>query len=85
MWLGASDGALKIFTTHDADDTVARGDITPLLVCDLWEHAYYLDYQNDRPGFLKAWFEALPNWALADGQFAASTGEGKAWSHPKPH
>ncbi len=85
VWLGAKDGSLTVFTTHDADDTVACGNVTPLLVCDLWEHAYYLDYQNDRAAFLKAWFEALPNWSLADRQFAASKGEGQAWKHPLPH
>lgn len=85
VWLTAKDGTLKVISTHDADDTVARGDLIPLFVCDVWEHAYYLDYQNDRGGFLKAWFDALPNWALADAQFAASRGDGKPWSHPQPH
>jgi len=54
----------------------------PLLVCDLWEHAYYLDYQNDRLKFLKTWFDALPNWAFAGQQFAAAMTGGRPWRHP---
>jgi Fe-Mn family superoxide dismutase len=83
VWLAADGGGgLKVRSTHDADDTVAHGELTPLLVCDLWEHAYYLDYQNDRKGYLEAWFDSLPNWAFAAEQFAAAKGEGKAWRHP---
>jgi Fe-Mn family superoxide dismutase len=85
-WLIADrDGKLQVRTTHDADDTVAQGDgLTPLIVCDLWEHAYYLDYQNDRKGFLGAWFDALPNWSLAGRQLAAARGRGQAWRYPAP-
>jgi len=58
--------------------------VTPLIVCDLWEHAYYLDHQNDRKGFLEAWFDALANWSFAAEQFAAARGQGEAWRHPAP-
>jgi Fe-Mn family superoxide dismutase len=70
--------------THDADDTVAHPELTPLIVCDLWEHAYYLDHQNDRKGFLEAWFDRLPHWEFAAYQLAAAKGHGKPWTHPAP-
>lgn len=82
VWLAADGEALKVIATHDADDTLSTGGLTPLLVCDLWEHAYYLDYQNDREGFLKAWFDRLPNWAFAERQFLAGQGQGELWSYP---
>jgi Fe-Mn family superoxide dismutase len=82
VWL-ASDrsGALSIVQTHDGENLMTK-DLTPLLVCDLWEHAYYVDYRNDRAAFLKAWFDALPNWAFAAEQLAAAKGQGAAWKHP---
>jgi Fe-Mn family superoxide dismutase len=84
VWLVAErTGALNVLSTHDADDTVTHGEITPLIVCDLWEHAYYLDHQNDRKGFLEAWFDALPHWEFAGNQFAAAKGEGELWRHPQ--
>ena len=82
VWLAADkSGALKIVQTHDGENLMTQ-DLTPLLVCDLWEHAYYVDYKNDRAAFLKAWFDALPNWAFAASQLAAATGQGAAWKHP---
>jgi len=85
VWLTAErGGGLKLRTTHDADDTLTQGETTPLLVCDLWEHAYYLDHQNDRKAFLAAWFDALPNWAFAAAQYAAAQGHGRPWRHPAP-
>jgi Fe-Mn family superoxide dismutase len=85
VWLVADNsGALKVRSTHDADDTVTHAEMTPLVVCDLWEHAYYLDHQNDRKGFLEAWFEALPHWDFAAGQHRAATGRGQPWRHPQP-
>ena len=85
VWLTAGHNAqLRVRSTHDADDTLTHADMTPLLVCDLWEHAYYLDYQNDRKGFLEAWFDALPNWKFAERQFEAAQGRGEPWRHPAP-
>lgn len=84
VWLIAEGGALKVISTHDADDTVPLDGVTPLLVCDLWEHAYYLDHQNDRKGFLEAWFDRLANWSLAARQLAASRGDGDVWAYPAP-
>jgi len=85
VWLTADKaGALKVISTHDAEDTVTHADVTPLLVCDLWEHAYYLDHKNDRKAFLEAWFDALPHWEFAGFQYAAARGQGQAWRHPAP-
>jgi Fe-Mn family superoxide dismutase len=85
VWLVADKGgALAVRSTHDAGDTVIQSDLTPLIVCDLWEHAYYLDHQNDRKGFLEAWFDTLPHWEFAGYQFAAARGRGEAWRHPGP-
>jgi Fe-Mn family superoxide dismutase len=85
VWLTIKHGSgLKLCSTHDADDTLTHAGTTPLLVCDLWEHAYYLDHQNDRKGFLEAWFDALPNWSFAASQYAAAHGRGQPWRHPEP-
>ena len=80
-WITAADGELSVLTTHDAGLPIGEGGPTPILVCDLWEHAYYLDYRNDRAGFLKQWWDKLANWSFAEQQFAAS-GEAEAWRYP---
>jgi len=65
-WLvKAKDGALKIETTSNADTPIAHGG-KPLLVADVWEHAYYLDYQNRRPDHVAAWLDKLVNWSFAE-------------------
>lgn len=85
VWLLADDaGGLSVRSTHDADNTISTGAGTPLIVCDLWEHAYYLDHQNDRKGFLEAWFDRLANWSLAKAQFGAAQGDGATWRYPEP-
>ncbi len=84
VWLAAEGDTLKIIDTHDGEDLLPNKGLTPLIVCDLWEHAYYLDHKNDREAFLKAWFDALANWAFAADQYAAARGTGEAWSYPLP-
>ena len=54
-------------------------ELTPLLVCDVWEHAYYIDYRQDRKSFLEAWFDKVANWEFAAAQFSARAGGTSAW------
>lgn len=60
-WLVEDAGRLKIVKTANADTPIAHG-IKPLLTIDVWEHAYYLDYQNRRAAFVDAWLQHLINW-----------------------
>ncbi|MCE3290990.1 MAG: superoxide dismutase, partial [Caulobacter sp.] len=88
-WLVWKDGALGVVPSHDADTPIAHegganGSGFPLLVCDVWEHAYYLDHQNNRKGFLEAWFDTLANWEFAGRQLAAAQGSGEGYRYPPP-
>jgi Fe-Mn family superoxide dismutase len=60
-WLVADGGQLKIAKTPNAVNPMSQGQ-TALLTCDVWEHAYYLDYQNRRPDFVQAFLDNLVNW-----------------------
>jgi Fe-Mn family superoxide dismutase len=60
-WLVLEGGQLKITKTANADTPIARG-VKPLLTLDVWEHAYYLDYQNRRPDYLAAVIGRLIDW-----------------------
>lgn len=60
-WLILKDGKLEIMKTSNADTPIAHG-LKPILTVDVWEHAYYLDYQNRRADYLAAFFENLINW-----------------------
>ena len=81
-WLVARGAELAVLSTHDAASVVGEAGVTPLLTADVWEHAYYLDYKQDRKGFLEAWFDRLANWPFAEAQYAAATGAGSAWTFP---
>jgi Fe-Mn family superoxide dismutase len=78
-----SAGAVKIIDTHDAATALTEPGVTPLLVSDVWEHAYYIDFKNDRAAFLKGFVEKLANWRFAEKQYAAAKkgGDG-AWRFP---
>ena len=84
VWLLTGPEGLTVRTTHDGDDLVAQAGITPLITCDLWEHAYYVDYRNDRKAFLSAWFDKVADWSFAAHQLAAADGSGEIWRHPAP-
>jgi Fe-Mn family superoxide dismutase len=66
VWLVESGGKLEIVQTKDAANPMTDGK-KPLLTLDVWEHAYYLDHQNNRPGFIQAFLENLVNWDFASG------------------
>jgi Fe-Mn family superoxide dismutase len=60
-WLSVLNGKLSVTNTANADNPMVHG-ATPLLTIDVWEHAYYLDYQNRRGDYVKAFLENLVNW-----------------------
>jgi Fe-Mn family superoxide dismutase len=60
-WLLLNNGKLEVTSLHDADTPVAHG-MTPLLTIDVWEHAYYIDYRNERPRFVENVLENIINW-----------------------
>jgi Fe-Mn family superoxide dismutase len=70
-WLVLDNGRLEVVTTANADTPIADG-ATPLLVCDLWEHAYYLDYQHRRAEFVRAFLDQLVDWHAAEARFEST-------------
>jgi Fe-Mn family superoxide dismutase len=70
-WLVSEGGALKITSTPNAEMPVPPAR-TALLTVDVWEHAYYLDYQNRRPDWVQAYFDKLVNWEFVAGNLAAA-------------
>jgi Fe-Mn family superoxide dismutase len=68
-WLVADNGDLKIVSTPNAEMPASPG-VTPLLVVDVWEHAYYLDYQNLRPVYTQTFFDKLVDWDFAAANWA---------------
>ena len=73
-WLVVEQGKLKIVKTGNADDPISTGQI-PLLTIDVWEHAYYLDYQNRRPDYVNAVLGKLLNWSFAEQNFARNSNQ----------
>ena len=64
-WLIEEKGKLAIITTPNAMTPIAKKGQKPLLTCDVWEHAYYLDYQNERPKFVETFLRQLAHWHFA--------------------
>lgn len=69
-WLVVKDGKLEIRKTPNAETPITEAGVTPLLTMDVWEHAYYLDFQNRRPDYMGAFLEHLVNWEFAAENFA---------------
>jgi Fe-Mn family superoxide dismutase len=69
-WLVWNNGKLEALSTANQDSPLMNG-MTPILGVDVWEHAYYLKYQNKRPDYLKAWWDVV-NWDAVARRFAAA-------------
>ncbi len=84
LWLAwhGERGLILRATENTTPIWLASGRI-PLLVCDLWEHAYYLDWKNDRAGWLEAFITRLANWETASKQYAAATNGTETWQYPR--
>ncbi len=69
VWLVKNtDGKLEILKTANADSPLTT-DKTALLVCDVWEHSYYIDYRNQRPRYLEVFIDNLANWEFAENNY----------------
>ena len=71
-WLVFSNGELEIMTTPNQDSPLSQGK-TPILGIDVWEHAYYLNYQNRRPDYISTFFNVI-NWEQVNEYFKAAGG-----------
>jgi Fe-Mn family superoxide dismutase len=67
-WLVHDGGSLKVISTANQDSPLMNGQ-TPILGVDVWEHAYYVDYRNRRPDYLKAWWNTV-NWNAVAQRFS---------------
>lgn len=63
-------GELEIVNTDDAETPITDSSLTPILTADVWEHAYYVDYRNDRGQYLESFWNVV-NWEFAQSNFAA--------------
>ena len=80
-WLVLDRGALRVTSLHDADTPLAHEGMTPLFTLDVWEHAYYIDYRNERPRFASSVLSQIVNWDFVaqnlDGQGEARANQGE--------
>lgn len=79
VWIVSRNRTLEALSTHDANTPIVDDNTIPLLTCDVWEHAYYIDHRQDRATWLAVWWDKLANWRLAEKQFAAAGGREAPW------
>jgi Fe-Mn family superoxide dismutase len=76
-WLGVKDGKLKVCSTPNQDNPYMKGlvdcECTPILGLDVWEHAYYLKYQNRRPDYIAAFWNVI-DWKAVENRYKAAKG-----------
>jgi Fe-Mn family superoxide dismutase len=72
-WVVVKDSKLNILSTANQDNPLMTGEGTPIIGIDVWEHAYYLNYQNRRPDYIAAW-SSLVNWNEVNRRFSAAMG-----------
>jgi superoxide dismutase, Fe-Mn family len=71
-WLVLENGTLKVTKTANGENPLIHAGQVPLLTMDVWEHAYYLDFQNSRPNFMQNFVDHLINWDFVAQNFAAA-------------
>ena len=79
-WLVLESGKLRVTSLHDADTPLVHG-LTPLFTLDIWEHAYYIDYRNERPKFANAVLANIVNWQFVEENLDGQ-GAGRADQQP---
>jgi Fe-Mn family superoxide dismutase len=81
-WLVLDRGALRITSLHDADTPLVHEGMVPLFTLDVWEHAYYIDYRNERPKFASSVLSNIVNWEFVaenlDGRGAERADQGES-------
>ncbi len=73
-WLVLDRGSLQVTSLHDADTPIVHEGMVPLFTLDVWEHAYYIDYRNERPRFATSVLSEIVNW-----HFVAQNLDGKGF------
>ena len=73
-WLVLDRGSLRVTSLHDADTPIVHEGMQPLFTLDVWEHAYYIDYRNERPRFAQTVLSSIVNW-----DFVAQNLDGKGF------
>ncbi|MFL6720364.1 MAG: superoxide dismutase [Sphingomonas sp.] len=79
-WLVLDRGSLRVTSLHDADTPIVHDGMVPLFTLDVWEHAYYIDYRNERPRFASSVLSSIVNW-----QFVADNLDGRGFERADQH